>query len=126
MCIDRFSPAQVNCLYIIFLYTSSPSAKSYLPCIALRGACFSHQLSLYYSVLGRRYLSPGLCHNFLCLPIPSLSLLIAFLYLARCSTFECVLLSISYWITGAMQKTIWHDVVLKQASLCDAVLPCLL
>lgn len=57
---------------------------------------------------------------------PSLSLLIASLYCAHSNTSGSIFVSISCWITGAMQKTIWHDVVLKWASLCDAVLPCLL
>lgn len=59
---------------------------------------------------------------------PSLSLLIASLYRrSRQHPPGSAFVSISCRITGAMQKTIWHDVFfffLNRASLCDAALPC--
>lgn len=56
----------------------------------------------------------------------SLSLLIASLYFPKSGTTGSILASISHWITGAMQRRICHDVVLKRASLCDGILPSLL
>lgn len=53
----------------------------------------------------------------------SLSLLIASLYHAHSNTPGRIFVSISCWITGAMQKTIWHDVLLKRASLCVCCSP---
>lgn len=59
---------------------------------------------------------------------PSLSLLIASLYSAHRNTFGSIFVSISCWITGAMQKTIWHDVVFEAgiALWCRSPLPALI
>lgn len=109
--------AQVYCWYNnISLYSVSPSAMSRL----LHRSCF--RLRRFFplavsAIWWRKYLHVTAPSS------PFLSLLIASLYRARRDTFGSVFVSISCWIRGAMQKTIWHDVVLKRASLCDAVPP---
>lgn len=125
--------AQVYCLYNISPYSVSPSAMSRLLCITpvsfekrLLFSPYQLSVSTLWRVLGEKIPVSGFMSQRLVSSNPSLSLLIASLYRARSNTPGSVFVSISCWITGAMQKTIWHEVVLKRASLCDAVLPCLL
>lgn len=115
------------CLYNVSLFRVSLSAMS-LPlhhsCFHLR--CFPASCLYCMEALGEKIPACDFMSQRLVSSNPSLSLLIASLYCALSNTSGSIFVSISCWITGAMQKTIWHDVVLKRASLCDAVLPCLL
>lgn len=108
------------CIVFHLLQCHGSSAS---PPFCLRNAFF-HQLSLPYPE--KKIPVSGYMSQHLVSSNPSLSLLIASLYCAHSNTPRSIFVSISCWITEAMQKTIWHDVVLKRASLCDAVLPCLL
>lgn len=121
--------AQVDHFYNISQCSVSPSAMSWLLCITpvlFDKGLLSQQLSLLYrEAVGKMPVS-GFVSQHLAPSSSSLSLLIASLYLARSNTSGSFFVSISRWITGAMQKTIWHDVALKRASLCGAILPCLL
>lgn len=94
----------------------------------------SQQMSLLYGEAGREStcLQPHVTTSCVsqslpvtphCLPLPILQ---QYPPPTPPPTRGSIFVSISCWITEAMQKTIWHDVVLKRASLRDAVLPCLL
>lgn len=113
------------------LYGVSPSAMSPILCITpgLRQKwLLSQQLPLLYGGAGEKIPVSGFVSQHLVSPNPSLSLLVASLYSAHRNTFGSIFVSISCWITGAMQKTIWHDVVFKAgiALWCRSPLPALI
>lgn len=120
--------AQVYCLYNISLYRVSPSTMSRLLCVThvFIWDAFPLAVSTVWRRWERKYLSLTSCHNVLCFPMPPCHSSLLLFTVLTAIPLGTSFVSISWWITGAMQKTIWHDVVLKWASLCDAVLLCLL
>lgn len=130
LCIDCFRLCSGSTACIIFpiivlhLLQCHGSSASLRFC--LTKACFPTSCLYCTDEPRGKYLSPASCHNILSHLVPSLSLLIASFYFAHSITSGSIFVSISRWITGGTQKTIWHDVVLKRAPLCDAILPCLL
>lgn len=108
--------AQAHCKSLLRI---SPSAKSRLLCFApvFIWDAFLAGLALYCTeeLREKKKTTPvcGFMSHCLVSSNPSLSLLIASLRCVHSDTSGSIFVSISCWITGATQKTIWHDAVFK-------------